>query len=127
VADAVTWAGWVADPYAVLAGTHVYVNTWSEEGFGMAMCEAMALALPVVAIAAGNNREMVESGVTGLLVPEDDPQALAAAIVELLEKPGRAAVMGEAARHRALSLYGAERTARATLAHYERLVGNVQP
>ena len=127
VADAVTWAGWMADPNAVLAGAHVYVNTWSDEGFGMAMCEAMALALPVVAIAAGNNGGMVESGVTGLLVPEEDPQALAGAIVEVLGRPSRGAEMGEAARERALSLYGADRTARDTLAHYERLIGIVQP
>ncbi len=122
VQQAITWAGWVAEPYSVLARAHVYVNTWSDEGFGMAMAEAMTLAMPVIAVRSGANVEMVQPGVTGLLVAEDDADDLASAIVEIVGQRERAAVMGERARERALSLYGARRTAQSTLIHYERLL-----
>ena len=118
---AITWSGWVADTNSVLSRAHVYVNTWPREGFGMAMAEAMALGLPVVAINAGASIEMVDPGVTGLLVAEGDSEALAAAVVRVLTDPELAANMGRAARVRAMSLYGAERTARDTLAFYRRL------
>jgi len=118
----ITWAGWVADTYSVLTNAHAYVNTWPREAFGMAMAEAMALALPVVAVDAGANTEMVNGGVTGSLVPVDDSAAMAAAIVDLLRDRAVAAEMGEAARERALAAFGGRLTAVSTLALYERLL-----
>jgi glycosyltransferase involved in cell wall biosynthesis len=71
------------------------------EGFGFPASEAMACGLPVVANAAGALPEVVGSdGSAGLLVPPRDPRALAAAIRGVLEEPGRAERMGEAARAR---------------------------
>ncbi len=120
--DAIFWAGWVAETYAVLADAHLYVNTWPREAFGMAMAEAMALALPIVAVDAGANTEMVDAGVTGFLVPVDDSAAMAAAIVDLLRDRAVAAEMGEAARERAVAAFGGRLTAVSTLALYERLL-----
>jgi glycosyltransferase involved in cell wall biosynthesis len=121
VADAITWTGWLADPYDVLGRAHVYVNTWPGEAFGMSMAEAMALELPVVAVDAGANGEMVEDGVTGFLVPENDPVALARALARLATDRAGSATMGEAARLRAVSRFGASYTAESTLALYRRI------
>lgn len=121
VEPAITWTGWVDDAYALLSGAHVYVNTWSQEGFGMAMAEAMALTLPVVAVEAGANGELVQDRVTGRLVAPDDPGALAAALVELLADRAVAEHWGNAARRSVLARFGAPRTAEATLALYRRV------
>lgn len=121
LASAITWGGWAEDPYDAMTRAHVYVNTWPREGFGMAMAEAMSLALPVIAIDAGASSEIIENGVTGRLVPPDDPAALGAAIVQLLTDRHQLDEMGARARHRATTLYGASRTALATHAFYRRL------
>lgn len=62
--------------------------------------EAMALGCPVVATAVGGIDEVVVSGVTGLLVPPDDPGALAAALVRLASEDGLAAALGSAGQAR---------------------------
>ena len=46
---AVEWPGWVKEPDETLGRVHFYVNPWPDEGFGMAMAEAMSFELPVVA------------------------------------------------------------------------------
>jgi starch synthase len=61
----------------------------------------MASGLPVVTTRVGGMPEVVEHGVTGLLVPPDEPDALAGAIMELLADPGRARQLGAAGRRRA--------------------------
>jgi glycosyltransferase involved in cell wall biosynthesis len=124
---AITWAGWVAEPEAVLSRAHVYVNTEPWEGFGMAMAEAMAFGLPVVAVNSGASTEMVEDGVTGFLVPGEDAAALARAIGWLARHPLRAEEMGTAGRERAVRAYGVQGVARATLAFYERLREGARP
>jgi glycosyltransferase involved in cell wall biosynthesis len=76
------------------------------EGFGFPASEAMACGLPVVANAAGALPEVVGTdGSAGRLVPPRDPQALAAALRELLAEPARLEVMGRAARARVLSTF----------------------
>jgi glycosyltransferase involved in cell wall biosynthesis len=122
VEGAVTWTGWVPKPDPVLASAHVYVNTLPWEGFGMAMAEAMSFGLPVIAVASGASPEMVEDGVTGILVPPGDVGALADAIVDLASDEPRAAEMGGVARDRATRKYGAAQTALETLAFYRRLL-----
>jgi glycosyltransferase involved in cell wall biosynthesis len=79
------------------------------EGFGFAMVEAMLMELPVVAFDAHSAKEVVVNGVTGLLTPHEDVEALAAAIVALLEQPARARDLGKAGRLRALSLFTIDR------------------
>ncbi len=68
------------------------------EGFGIAIAEASACGLPVVVGKSGGTSEMVEDGVTGVLVDAGDPQAYAGAVRSLLAEPERAVAMGAAGR-----------------------------
>lgn len=70
------------------------------EGASNAIVEAMALRVPVVAASSGGNAELVDDGVTGILVPANDPEALARALVELLRDRARREAMGDAGRER---------------------------
>lgn len=68
------------------------------EGYSIALLEACACALPIVATAVGGNAEIVADGVNGRMVPPRDPEALAGAILQLLGDPPQAAAMGRAGR-----------------------------
>jgi glycosyltransferase involved in cell wall biosynthesis len=82
-----------------------------EEGFGIPAAEAMGCEVAVVASDAGGLPEVVEHGVTGLVVPRGNSGALAQAIGALLQDPERRRVMGQAGRQRALRLFDWDRTA----------------
>ena len=81
-----------------------------QESFGIVFLEAMAAGLPVVACRAAAIPEVVEDGVTGLLVPPRDPEGLARALEALIADPERARAMGEAGRQ-AVRAYVPERVA----------------
>jgi glycosyltransferase involved in cell wall biosynthesis len=96
--SAVTFAGHRDRPDEVLAAASVYVQPSRWEGVPMAVLEAMAMGLPVVATSVGGLAEIIEHGVTGLLVPPGDPPALADAILSVLDSPELAARLGAGAR-----------------------------
>jgi glycosyltransferase involved in cell wall biosynthesis len=96
LAGAVELVGEVDDITPWLAKARVYVQPSRTESFGMAAAEAMASGLPVVATDVGGLRDVVDDGVTGILVPLGDEARLAAAIVEVLTAPGRAEALGAA-------------------------------
>jgi glycosyltransferase involved in cell wall biosynthesis len=75
------------------------------EGVSLAILEAMASGLPVVATRVGGNPEVVVDGGTGLLVPVGNPEALAAALLDLWRDPVRRNLMGIAGRDRAEKYY----------------------
>lgn len=89
------------------------------EGFGLVAAEAMAAGLPVVASDVDGLAEVVADGETGLLVPQQDTAALAAALIELLESPEKAAEMGFKGRHRVEKCFSLQRFSECTLAAYE--------
>lgn len=91
------------------------------EPLGIVNLEAMACGTAVVASAAGGIPEVVDDGVTGLLVPPGDPGALAAALGELTSDPQRAAQMGRLGRQRAVAEFGWHAVAAQTAALYEEL------
>lgn len=97
----------------------VFVAPAFYESFGISILEAMACGLPVVASTAGGIPEVVEDGVTGILVPPGDPQALAEAIVRLLREPELRVRMGQAGRARVLARFTAECVADQTLVFYQ--------
>jgi glycosyltransferase involved in cell wall biosynthesis len=84
-----------------------------DEGFGIALAEAMAAGVPVVATAVPACRELLAGGRCGLLVPPASPAALAAAIRAALADPAAARRRAAAARRRARRRYGVPAMARA--------------
>jgi glycosyltransferase involved in cell wall biosynthesis len=89
------------------------------EGFGLAAAEAQAAELPVVAADVDGLREVIADGETGILVPPEDPRALAEAVVRLLGAPRVAREMGRKGRLRIAEHFTVERFARATLTFYD--------
>src|SRR3954449_12141325 len=113
IAQDVTFLGWVPNaelpPYYRAAAVSVIPSL--EEGFGIPAAEAMGCEVPVVASDAGGLPEVVEDGVTGLVVPRGDVPALASAIGSLLDDPERRRRMGAAGRRRAVEYFDWDRTA----------------
>jgi glycosyltransferase involved in cell wall biosynthesis len=113
IAGDVTFLGWVPNadlpPYYRAAAVSVIPSL--EEGFGIPAAEAMGCEVAVVASDAGGLPEVVENGVTGLVVPRGNSKALAQAIRALLEDPQRRRRMGQAGRARALRLFDWDRSA----------------
>ena len=83
-----------------------------DEPFGVPLVEAGAAGLPVVASDTGGIPEVIERGVTGLLVPRGDVTALADAMIAILGDPARARAMGEAARRQAAGRFSWAQVAR---------------
>ncbi len=89
--DRVFALGYRTDVPLILSALNVSVNSpRAGEGLSGAVRESLAVGRPVVATDVGGNRELVRDGETGLLVPPEDPRALAAAIERLLADPGLA-------------------------------------
>jgi glycosyltransferase involved in cell wall biosynthesis len=98
------WVG-VLDPQtlrSLYAASDIYVWPAVKEAWGMALLEAQAAGLPVIAGRSGGVAAVVADGKTGLLAPEGDAAAFAAALRSLLADPDRCARMGEAAMRRAV-------------------------
>ena len=91
------------------------------EPLGIVNLEAMACGTAVVASAVGGIPEVVSDGETGLLVPPDDPGALAGALGALIADPARAAALGRAGRERAVAEFGWQAVAAQTAALYAEL------
>jgi glycosyltransferase involved in cell wall biosynthesis len=89
------------------------------ESFGLAALEAMACGTPVVATRAGAFPEIVEDGISGLLVPPGDEAALARAIATMLENSLRCRAMGEAGARRIRERFSWRRSAEVMLALYQ--------
>jgi len=115
--DAVRFLGDRGDVPRLLAGMEVFTLPSASEGYSIALLEASAAALPIVATDVGGNREIVHDGHTGRLVPAGDSAALAGALRALLAAPAEAARMGRAGRDWVL----AEGSFRTMALRYERL------
>jgi len=108
------------DAVRVMAACDVFVLASHWEGLGVAVMEALALGLPVVATAVGGVPEVVEHGREGLLVPPRQPRKLAAALVALLTNADHRQQMGEAAARRGAEL-SIDTAVRRTEAMYHEL------
>ncbi|MGH2454263.1 MAG: glycosyltransferase [bacterium] len=105
LATAVTFLGHVADVRQVFGELDLYVHSSRVEGLPVALLEAMASRLPVVAGRVGGTEEVVISGGTGLLVAPRDPAALAGAVSWMLEHPQDAVRLGGQGRRRVEELF----------------------
>jgi glycosyltransferase involved in cell wall biosynthesis len=96
---AVELPGFVADPAPLLAGADAFVLPSAAENCPLALLQAMATGLPVVASRVGGIPEVVSDGATGLLVPPGEPAALAAALRSLADRDLRTRLGGAARAH----------------------------
>jgi len=96
--DAVTFLGWCDNLPERMLRWSLFVQPSMEEALGITVLQAMASGLPVIASDVGGLPEIVENGVTGLLVPPGDVSLLSAALKDLLSLPDRCRQLGEAAR-----------------------------
>lgn len=109
--DRVVFTGQLADVRPALAAMDVFVHPGDAEPFGLVTVEAMAMGKPVVAFSHGALPEIVEEGVSGLLAPPGDEEALAQAVLALLSDEEWRAAMGRAGRARVERAFTAGRMA----------------
>jgi glycosyltransferase involved in cell wall biosynthesis len=96
----------VRDVRPYLAAADLLVLPTRREGLPNVVLEAAAMGVPSVTTTATGAIDSVADGETGILVPPDDPHALAAAISALLKDPGLRRQMGESARRRVVTMFG---------------------
>lgn len=104
-------------------GARIFVLSSDEEGLGLVVLEAMACGLPVVATDCGGPRTSVVDGVTGILVPVRDADALASAMMRLVTDPALAQRMGEAGRTRVVEHFSVEVATARFIEVYDLLLG----
>jgi glycosyltransferase involved in cell wall biosynthesis len=124
IEDAVRFLGYVAPIQRAIEDVAVVVVPSMGEGFGMVALEAMERARPVIAAEIGGLGELVEHGVTGLLVPAGESPPLAKAILELAGSLDRTAQMGEAGRRRAVEHFLQQRCTERTELLYEEALNS---
>jgi len=100
----------------------VFVLPSQAEGISNTILEAMACSLPVVATEVGGNAELVVEGETGRRVPASDPQALAAAMRELIDDPKRMSAYGAAGRRRVEERFSMDAMTAAYLKVYDAVL-----
>lgn len=103
-----------------LAGCDLLIAPARREAFGRTLVEAMLCGTPVIAADEGGHREIVTNEATGLLVPPDDAEALAAAAQRMLDAPDRARAMADTARAEAQARYSLSAHVAAITALYAR-------
>jgi glycosyltransferase involved in cell wall biosynthesis len=110
--DAVRFLGIRNDVPVVMSGADGYVMSSAWEGMPMVLLEAAAAGLPIVATRVGGNHEVVRHEETGFLVPAGDPEALAQAMLRLMELPeAQRREMGDRGRRHVRANYALTRVA----------------
>ena len=112
VADSVRLLGSRRDVPSLLSQCDLFVfQALRDEGFGIALAEAMAARLPIVATNVGACHEVLDAGRCGLLVAEQDSQAMAAGILQALEQREITAKRTKAAYERAVAEFSGPESA----------------
>ena len=106
---------------AFLALADVVVNPSDVEGLPVSLLEAMSLGRPVVATAVGGVPDLIEDGVSGLLVPPADPERMGQAVMRVLEDPDLAARLGRRGRELVEASYGLRPMVEAFETIYDRV------
>ena len=118
----VEFLGERSDVPQLLKQAGFFVSSSKTEGISLTVLEAMAVGLPVVTTAVGGNPEIVEEGATGHLVPSENPEALAAAIIAMCQKRHEWPAMGRTARDRIEEHFEIRKMIRGYEAEYEKWV-----
>ncbi len=118
----IVFTGFRSDVPDLLSEAAISVLPSLSEGTSNTLLESMAAGIPVIATRVGGNPEVIEDGVSGLLVPPRDSAALAAAIARLLENEDLAASLGQAGMRRVSELFSIEGSVHETEHLYQRLV-----
>jgi glycosyltransferase involved in cell wall biosynthesis len=119
--EIVSLPGWCNDIPSLLSSLTLFVSAARSEPFGLAIVEAMAAGLPIVAAASEGALEIIEDGQTGRLVPVSDPEALAGAINDLLDDPFDRSRLAENALLAARQRFSLERMALDTEQVYQTI------
>jgi len=101
--DKVVLAGAQQNVPEWMQAMEIFVHASEREPFGIVVVEAMSLGKPVIATKPGGPEEIIQDKQNGMLVPANNPAALAEAVLNYLSVPGLAARFGSAARQRALT------------------------
>jgi glycosyltransferase involved in cell wall biosynthesis len=123
--DHVRLLGHVDEVGSVLAAMDVFVSASQTESFGLAMVEALAAGLPVVATATEGACEIIRPGETGFLVPIADSTALAKAIKQLLVDPDSRTRMAQAAHTDAAERFPLEKMVESIERVYEESIQHI--
>lgn len=123
LSDVVRFLGFRPDARRLIPAFDIVAVPSHVEPLGNATLEAMATARPVVGSRVGGIPEMVQEGLTGLLVPSKDPARLADAIEVLVRDPEKARTYGLAGRARALQEFSVRAHATRVQATYDRVLG----
>ena len=118
----VHFAGFQPDLLGFIGHVNLLVHPAYREGLGIAVLEAQAAGVPVVAYDAGGVPEIVANGVTGRLVTAGDKQALADAVIDLLQDHSGRRNLSRAARSRASAHFGVDQMVEGNLAVYRRVL-----
>jgi glycosyltransferase involved in cell wall biosynthesis len=116
--------GWTDDVSSIYRALDVFISASRVEPFGLVIVEAMAAGCAVVATETDGGREIVEDGKTGKLVPRENPQALAAAVIEILTDEDLRRDLGTNARRAVIEKFSVERMAAETLKLYKEILNN---
>ena len=110
------------DVARILAAADLFLLTSVSEGIPLTLLEAMAAALPAVATCVGGVSEVVQDGMTGLLVPAGDDRALATAIQQLACDASLRRRMGSRGQQRAVASFSEQQNHRAYCALYNDML-----
>ena len=100
----------------------IFILPSLQEGLGLSAMEAGACGVPVIASRVGGIPDVVIDGETGILVPSQDPKALAGAIIRLLSDPAKMHALGQRAREVVSERFSAERMVAGTLEVYQKVL-----
>lgn len=121
--DQVRFVGSISGALTSELGADVVLASSRAEAASLVIMEAMASRIPIVATAVGGTPELVRSGVDGLLVAPDDPDALAEAAMSVLRSEERGASLVQQALDRYETLFTAARMVERTCGVYETVLG----
>jgi glycosyltransferase involved in cell wall biosynthesis len=127
LADKVVFTGFRTDVPRLLSEVNLSVLPSLSEGLSNTLLESMAAGVPVVATTVGGNPEIIENGVSGLLVPPRDSAMLADAMLTVLGNPVLASNLAAAGKRRITEMFSIERSVQQVECLYQELVESPWP